>query len=76
MNIPLRTPSVWLLLDRNALRFSLQLAESVVLREIQKTKRSDCSFFNLLLVASLRFSSVYLFDQFVFSAAALLFLVR
>ena len=74
MNIPLRTPSVWFLLDRNALRFSLQLAESVVLREIQKTKRSDCSSF--LLVASLRFSSVYLFDQFVFSAAALLFLVR
>ena len=39
INILLRTPSIWLLLDRNALRFSLHMAESVV-REIQKTKRS------------------------------------
>ena len=41
--------------------------------------RCDCSFFfNLLLVASLRvqFSLVYLCVQFVFSAAALHFLVR
>ena len=66
------------MLDRNALRFLLQMAESVV-REIKKTKRSACcSFFNLLLVASLRshFSLVYLCVQFVFSAAALHFLVR
>ena len=54
MNILLRTPSIWFLLDRNALRFSLHMAESVV-REIQKTKRSVIVlFFNLLLVASLR----------------------
>ena len=38
INILLRTPSIWFLLDRNALRLSLHLAESVV-REIQKTKR-------------------------------------
>ena len=78
MNILLRTPSIWFLLDRNALRFSLHMAESVV-REIQKTKRSVIVlFFNLLLVASLRsqFSLVYLCVQFVFSAAALHFLVR
>ena len=54
MNILLRTPSIWFLLDRNALRFSLHMAESVV-REIQKTKRSVIVlFFNLVLVASLR----------------------
>ena len=58
------------LLDRNALRLSLHLAESVV-REIQKTKRSVIVLFYLLLVASLRFSLVYLCVQFVFSAAAL-----
>ena len=39
INILLRTPSIWFLLDLNALRFSLHLAKSVV-REIQKTKRS------------------------------------
>ena len=77
INILLRTPSVWFLLDRNALRFSLHKAEFVV-REIQKTKRSMIVlFFNLLLVASLRsqFSLVDL-GQFVFSASALHFLVR
>ena len=74
MNILLRTPSIWFLLDRNALRFSLHLAESAV-KEIQKTKRSVI-FFYLLLVASLRFSLVYLCAQFVFSATALHFLVR
>ena len=77
INILLRTPSIWFLLDRNALRFSLHMAESVV-REIKKTKRSVIVlFFNLLLVASLRsqFSLVYL-CQFVFSASALHFLVR
>ena len=78
INILLRTPSIWFLLDRNGLRFSLHMAESVV-REIQKTKRSVIVlFFNLLLVASLRsqFSLVYLCVQFVFSEAALHFLVR
>ena len=78
INILLRFPSIWFLLDRNALRFSLHMAESVV-REIKKTKRSVIVlFFNLLLVASLRsqFSLVYLCVQFVFSAAALHFLVR
>ena len=50
INILLRTPSIWFLLDRNALRFSLHLAESVV-RQIQKTKRSVIvHFFYLLLV--------------------------
>ena len=39
INILLRTPFIWLLLDRNALHFPLHIAESVV-REIQKTKRS------------------------------------
>ena len=39
INILLRTPSIWFLLDRNALGFSLHMAQSVV-REIQKTKRS------------------------------------
>ena len=75
MNILLRTPSIWFLLDRKAVRFSLDLAESVG-REIQKTKRSVIVFFNLLFVASLRFSLVYLCVQFVFSAAALHFLVK
>ena len=78
INILLRTRSIWFLLDRNALRFSLHMAESVV-REIQKTKRSVIVlFFYLLLVTSLRsqFSLVYLCIQFVFSAAALHFLVR
>ena len=54
------------------------VAESVV-REIQKTKRSVIFlffFFYLLLVASLRFSLVYLCVHFVFSTAALHFLVR
>ena len=77
INILLKTPSIWFLLDRNSLRFSLHMAESVV-REIQKPKRSMIVlFFNLLLVASLRsqFSLVYL-CQFVFSASALHFLVR
>ena len=75
INILLRTLSIWFLLDHNALRFSLHLAESVV-REIQKTKRSVIVLFYLLLVASLRFSLVYLCIQFVFSATALPFLVR
>ena len=79
INILLRTPSIWFLLDRNGLRFSLHMDESVV-REIQKPKRSMIVlfFFNLLLVASLRsqFSLVYLCVQFVFSATALHFLVR
>ena len=79
INILLRTPSIWFLLDRNGLRFSLHMAESVV-RQIQKTKRSMIVlfFFNLLLVASLRsqFSLVYLCVQLVFSEAALHFLVR
>ena len=79
INILLRAPSIWFLLDRNGLRFSLHMAESVV-REIQKPKRSMIVllfFFNLLLVASLRsqFSLVYL-CQFVFSASVLHFLVR
>ena len=53
------------------------VAESVV-REIQKIKRSVIFlfFFYLLLVASLRFSLVYLCVHFVFSTAALHFLVR
>ena len=75
INILLRTPSIWFLLDHNALHFSLHLAESVV-REIQKTKRSVIVLFYLLLVASLRFSLVYLCIQFVFCATALHFLVR
>ena len=46
INILLRTLSIWFLLDHNALRFSLHLAESV-LKEIQKT--NDCSFFIFFL---------------------------
>ena len=75
INILLRTPSIWFLLDRNSLCFSLHLSESVV-REIQKTRPSVIVIFYLLLVASLRFSLVYLCVQFVFSAAVLHFLVR
>ena len=78
INILLRAPSIWFFLDRNALLFLLHLAESVV-REIQKIKRSVIiiiTFFNVLLVASLRFSLVYLCVKFVFSATALNFLLR
>ena len=46
-------------------RFSLHLAESVV-REIQKTERSVIVLFYLRLVASVRFTLVYLYVQFVF----------
>ena len=48
INILLRTPSIWFLLDRNALRFSLHPAESVV-REIQKTKHSVIVHFFIFL---------------------------
>ena len=48
-----------LLLDHNALRFSLHLAE-FFLKEIQKTKRIVIILFYLLLVARLRFSLLYL----------------
>ena len=75
INILLRTLSIWFLLDHNALRFSLHLAESV-LKEIQKTNAVWLFFFYLLLVGTLRFSLVYLCVSFVFSAAALHFLVR
>ena len=75
INILLRTLSIWFLLDHNALRFSLHLAESV-LKEIQKTNAVWLFFFYLLLVGRLRFSLVYLCVSFVFSAAALHFLVR
>ena len=44
INILLRTLSIWFLLDHNALRFSLHLAESV-LKEIQKTKAVWLFFF-------------------------------
>ena len=67
INILLRIPSIWFLLDRNAMRFSF------CCKGIQKTKRSVIVLFYLLLVASLRFSLVYLFIQFVFSATALHF---
>ena len=40
INILLRTLSIWFLLDHNALRFSLHLAESV-LKEIRKTKKCN-----------------------------------
>ena len=59
INILLRILSIWFLLDHNALRFSLHLAESV-LKEIQKTNAVWLFFFYLLLVARLRFSLVYL----------------
>ena len=44
INILLRTLSIWFLLDHNALRFSLHLAESV-LKEIQKTNAEWLFFF-------------------------------
>ena len=44
INILLRTLSIWFLLDHNALRFSLHLAESV-LKEIQKTNEAWLFFF-------------------------------
>ena len=71
VNILLRTLSICFLLDHNALRFSLHLAKSV-----QKTNAVWLFFFYLLLVARLRFSLVYLCVSFVFSVAALDFLVR
>ena len=69
---PATTPSIWFLLDRNALRFSFCCKGNP-----ENQAQCDCSFFfYLLLVASLRFSLVYLCMQFVFSATALHFLVR
>ena len=59
INILLRTLSIWFLLNHNALRFSLHLAESV-LKEIQKTNAVWLFFFYLLLVTRLRFSLEYL----------------
>ena len=44
INILLRILSIWFLLDHNALRFSLHLAESV-LKEIQKTNEVWLFFF-------------------------------
>ena len=76
-NILPRTPSICFLLDSNALRLSLHLGRICCKgnREMNQV-RCDCSFFYFLLVASLRFGLVYLCVQFVFSAAALHFLVR
>ena len=72
INILLRTLSIWFMLDRNALRFSFCCKGNP-----ENQAQCDCSFFfDLLLVASLRFSLVYLCMQFVFSATALHFLVR
>ena len=71
INILLRTPSIRFLLDRNALRFSFWFKGNP-----ENQAQCDCSFFYLLLVASLRFGLVYLCIQFVFSATALHFLVR
>ena len=70
----LRTLSISFLVDPDALRLSLHLADSVV-REIQKTKRILIVLF-YVLVASLRFSLMYPCFQFVLSAAALPLLVR
>ena len=71
VNILLRTPPIWFFLDRNALCFSFCCK-----RNRENQAQCDCSFFYLLLLASLRFSLVYLCIQFVFSATALPFLVR
>ena len=70
INILLRTPSIWFMLDRNALRFSFCCKGN------PENQAQWLFFFYLLLVASLRFSLVYLCIQFVFSATALHFLVR
>ena len=59
INILLRTPSIWFWLDRNALRFSFCCKGNP-----ENQAQCDCSFFYLLLVASLRFSLVYLCIQF------------
>ena len=69
-SIMLRASSIWFLLDLNALRFSLPALTDSVAREFQKTKRIVI-FLNLVYVASLRFSLVFLCVQFLFSAAAL-----
>ena len=70
INILLRTLSIWFMLDRNALRFSFCCKGN------PENQAQWLFFFYLLLVASLRFSLVYLCIQFVFSATALHFLVR
>ena len=75
INILLRTPSIWFLLARNALRFSLHLAKSVV-RKIQKTKRSVIVHFFIFLKRLSKLSLVSLCVHFVFFAAALHFFVR
>ena len=77
INILPRTPTIWFLLDSNALRLSLHLARICCKGnpEINQAQ-CGCSFFYLLLVASLRFGLVYVCVQFVFSAAAPHFLVR
>ena len=69
INVLLRTPSIWFLLDRNALRFSFCCKGNP-----ENQAQCDCSFFYLLLVASLTFSLVYLCIQLVFFAFH--FLVR
>ena len=51
INILLRTLSIWFLLDHNALRFSLHLAESV-LKEIQKTKKCNTVWLFFFLSSS------------------------
>ena len=52
------TLSIWFLLDHNAVRFSLHLAEC--LKEIQKTNVVWLFFIYLLFAARIRFSLVYL----------------
>ena len=74
INMLLRTLLIWFLVNTDALRLSLHLADSVA-REFQKTKHILIVLF-YLLVASLRFSLMYPCVQFVLSAAALPLLVR
>ena len=76
-HILLRTPSIWFLVDCNA-RSALFITPGRICCKGNPENQAQCdrSLLYLLLVASLRFSLVYLCVQFAFSAAALHFLVR
>ena len=69
---------IWFLLDRNALRFSLNRWPILLLGKYSKPGAvwSFFFFFNFLFVASLRCSLVYLCVQVLFSVAVLHLLVK
>ena len=77
INILPRTPSIWFLVDCNARSALFITPDRICCKgNPENQAQFDRSFLYLLLVTSLRFNLVYLCYQFVFSAAALHFLVR